>query len=508
MLFVGGDALKLEKFRTEFSGDFHNFINNEFVPPGSNEYLDTEDPYTGKKWANIPKSNASDVNKAVEAAKNAKEAWAATNPVKRGKLLFRLADLIDKNYDELASIEVRDNGKLYAEMVGQTQYIAEYFRYYAGLADKIEGRVISTDKLNMFNYTLFEPLGIIGMITPWNSPLMLLTWKLAPALAAGNVAVIKPSEFTSSSTLVFMNLIKEAGFPPGVVNVVCGLGIEAGSAIVNHPDIAKIAFTGSDQSGQIIYEAAAKGIKHVCLELGGKSPNIVFEDADLDAAVAGVISGIFAASGQTCIAGSRLLVQSSIYKKFMTKLLDVASKAKVGNPMLPDTNVGPVATKPQFEKVLGYIDIGKSEGAKCVLGGDVFKGDGPQGGLMVQPTIFTECNNNMRIAREEIFGPVLSTISFDTEDEAFSIANDTAFGLGAGIWTNDIRKAHDGASRINAGTVWVNTYRVVSYTSPFGGYKRSGIGKEGGIEAIMEYMQTKSVWICTKPNTDNPFVMK
>ena len=279
-------------------------------------------------------------------------------------------------------------------------------------------------------------------------------------------------------------------------------------SIVQHPKIAKVAFTGSDFSGQKIYEEAASGIKRVCLELGGKSPNIVFEDADIDAAVSGVVSGIFAASGQTCIAGSRLLLQRSIHDLFMERLIDVAGVARIGNPMLPETNVGPVATRPQYEKVLRYIGIAKTEGADCVLGGGAYSGPGSIGGLMVEPTIFIGCTNDMTVAREEIFGPVLATIPFDSEEEAYNIANDSAYGLGAGIWTSDIGRAHDGASRIKAGTIWVNTYRALSYTSPFGGYKRSGIGREGGFRAIYEYLETKSVWICTKPSTADPFVMR
>ncbi|WP_413993576.1 aldehyde dehydrogenase [Labrys okinawensis] len=487
---------------------YDHFIGGKSVPPASNEYFESENPTFGQPWARIARGTEEDVNAAVVAAKAAFPSWSGLKPSQRGRLLYRLADVIEKKAEYLAEIEVRDNGKLYAEMHAQMRYICEWYRYYGGLADKIEGHVIPTDKSGIFNFTRYEPLGVIGMVTPWNSPLLLLTWKLAPALAAGNVAVIKPSEFTSASTLEFMRLFEEAGFPPGVVNTVTGFGLEAGKPLVDHPDVAKIAFTGSDISGQKIYEAAARQIKHVTLELGGKSPNIVFADANLDAAINGVISGIFAASGQTCIAGSRLLLQRSIHDEFLERLLRVAGSAKIGDPMRKETNVGPVATRPQCAKVLEYIEIAKAEGAECVLGGGRYQGEGATSELFVSPTIFAGVKNSMRIAREEVFGPVLAVVPFEDEDEAYSIANDTAYGLGSGLWTSDIRKAIEGSAKIEAGTVWVNTYRALSYTSPFGGYKRSGIGREGGVEAIKEYLQTKSVWICTDPVVENPFIMR
>jgi len=487
---------------------YDHFIAGQRVAPASGAYLDSTDPYTGEVWSRIARGDSATVDRAVAAARAAFPVWSGLKPSARGRHLLRLADVIEQNSARLARTEVKDNGKLYAEMSAQTRYIAEWFRYYAGLADKLEGAVIPTDKDDIFNFTVYEPLGVIGMITPWNSPLLLLCWKLAPALAAGNVAVIKPSEFTSASTLEFAALFEQAGFPPGVVNVVTGLGAEVGAALVEHPDIAKIAFTGSDLSGRKIYESAARSFKHVTLELGGKSPNIVFEDADFEAAVMGVIAGIFAASGQTCIAGSRLLLQRSIHDRFVKRLVEVAGMARVGNPMEPDTNVGPVATKPQYDKVLSYIEIAKAEGAHCVLGGGPYRGPGARGDQFVAPTIFTGVRNDMRIAREEVFGPVLAVIPFDTEEDALMIANDTAYGLGAGVWTRDIGLALRAARRIQAGTVWVNTYRALSYTSPFGGYKHSGLGREGGAEAIKEYLQVKSVWIATKPSVANPFVMR
>ena len=347
---------------------YKHFINGIWTNPSSNKWFDTENPYTGEVWAKIAEGNAEDVNKAVLSAKNAYEnVWGNMKPTERGKYLVRLAEIIEREAPRLGKLEVKDNGKLLAEMGSQTRYTAEWYRYYGGLADKIEGSVIPIDKDNMFNFTTYEPYGVVGLITPWNSPLLLVAYKLAPALAAGNTAVIKPSEFTSVSTLEFMELIKEAGFPDGVVNVVTGFGMEVGSPLVDHPDVEKIAFTGSDISGQKIYEAAAKKIMPVTLELGGKSPNIVFEDTDREAAVMGAISGIFAATGQTCIAGSRLLVQRSIHDEFVKRIVEVASKAKIGDPMLKETNVGPVTTPPQYKKVIDYINIAKAEGAKCIM---------------------------------------------------------------------------------------------------------------------------------------------
>jgi acyl-CoA reductase-like NAD-dependent aldehyde dehydrogenase len=393
-------------------------------------------------------------------------------------------------------------------MLPQVRLAADWYRYYAGLADKIEGSVIPTGKANMFTFTRHEPLGVVALITPWNSPLLLLSHKLATALAAGNAVIVKPSEFASASTLEFVELFALAGIPPGVVNVVTGFGGEAGAALVAHPNIAKVAFTGSEAGGRKINEAAAREFKHVALEMGGKSPNIVFDDADLDAAVVGAIAGIFAAGGQTCIAGSRLLLQRSIHDRFVDQLVEMAASARIGDPMQASTHVGPIATPPQYEKVLQYIDIARREGARCVLGGGPYTGPGARGGRFVAPTIFTGVHNQMRIAREEVFGPVLSVIAFDTEEEAFQIANDTPYGLAAGVWTSDIGRALRASERLQAGTVWINTYRIGGASTPFGGYKHSGIGREGGVEAIKEWVHTKTVWICTNPDTKFPFVMR
>lgn len=485
-------------------------INGHWRDSDSGESFDSFDPFTGKPWARIARGNAADVDDAVRAAHTAltDSAWAEMTASARGHLLHRLADAIAEHSAELAHTEVRDNGKLLAEMSGQTAYIPEWFRYYGGLADKIEGSVVPLDKKGYFAYTTTSPVGVVCIITPWNSPLLLLTWKLAAALAAGCTVVIKPSEHTSASTLEFVALLEDAGLPAGVVNVVTGFGAEVGSPLVDHPLVRKVSFTGSDTTGRRIGEQAARGVKHVGLELGGKSPNIVFDDADIDAAVNGAVSGIFAATGQTCIAGSRLLVQSSIHDEVVERVVDLSRTARMGDPADPDTQVGPVTTRDQYEKVLSYIAIAESEGAQLRLGGGPAARPECGDGWFVEPTIFTGVDNSSRIAQEEVFGPVLSVIRFDDEKDAVAIANDSRYGLGAGVWTSDMGRAFRMAEAIESGTVWVNTYRAVSYMMPFGGVKDSGLGRENGISAVHDYLETKSVWINTGASVGNPFVLR
>lgn len=488
---------------------FGHFIDGNYVDPAQGRWLDSFNPYSGEVWARIPQGCAADVDRAVAAASRAMQEgpWSKLTASARGKLLVKLADLIAENAERLAEIEVRDNGKLMAEMLGQLRYNPEWWRYFGGLADKVEGAVVPIDKPDMFAFTRHEPVGVVAALTAWNSPLLFIAWKCAAALAAGCTVVVKPSEFASVSTLEFAALTKEAGFPDGVFNVVTGLGPEAGAALVDHPDIAKVTFTGSDATGAQIYAQAAKTLKRVSLELGGKSPNIIFADCDLDAAVAGAISGIFAATGQTCIAGSRVLVQNSIKEVFSDRLVQMGRTARKGDPMSPDTNIGPVTTAPQYRKILEYIDIAKAEGARCILGGGPALG--LPGGQFVEPTIFVDVTPEMRIAREEVFGPVLSILGFEDEAEAVRLANDTVYGLAAGVWTSDIGRAVRMSTALKAGTVWVNTYRAVSYMMPFGGMKRSGLGRESGIEAIREYLETKSVWISTAQGAPaNPFVLR
>ncbi len=486
------------------------FIGGDWVAAQSGEWFETFDPYAGQPWALVARGSKVDADNAVDAAHGALKsgAWPKLTATQRGALLRRLGDLIARDAEKLAALEVRDNGKLLAEMGAQLRYLPQWYYYYGGLADKIEGSVIPIDKADTFNFTRHEPIGVVVAITPWNSPLLLASWKLAPALAAGCTVVLKPSEHTSVSALEFCKLIEEAGFPKGVVNVVTGFGPDVGEPLVAHPKVAKVAFTGGEIGGQKVYESAARGLKTVTLELGGKSPNIVFDDAIIEDAVKGVISGIFAATGQTCLAGSRLLVQRSIEKSFLDKLIALASTARMGNPMSLDTQVGPVTTRQQYQKILGYIDVAKQEGAKLALGGVPATRPECGEGWFVEPTIFAGVNNQMRIAREEVFGPVLSVIPFDDEDDAVAIGNDSSYGLAAGVWTTSIKKAIRTSERLEAGSVWVNTYRAVSYMSPFGGYKRSGVGRENGQDAIWGYLQTKSVWISTADSVANPFVMR
>jgi (Z)-2-((N-methylformamido)methylene)-5-hydroxybutyrolactone dehydrogenase len=489
---------------------FLNVIDGRPVGARGGATLESFDPFTGRPWATVPRCVAEDVDAAVDAARTAFRAlaWRGLTPSARGALIHRFADILETEVEQLAALETRDNGKLIAEMRAQIRYLPAYYRYFAGLADKIEGAVLPIDKPAMHAFTRREPIGVVACVTAWNSPLLLLAWKLAPLLAAGNTAVIKPSEHASCSTLAFATLFERAGFPTGVVNTVTGLPDEAGAALVNHPDIAKIAFTGGEAGGLAVYQAAARNLKKVTLELGGKSPNIIFAEADLDRAVLGAVSGIFAASGQTCIAGSRLLVQRVAHDEVVERLVALARTARIGDPAQADTQVGPVTTLAQRARILDHVAAATQSGAECVLGGGVPDGPGIGDGWFVEPTVFTGVRNDMPIARNEVFGPVLVVIPFDDEDEALSIANDTPYGLAAGVWTRDISRALRMSEQLEAGTVWVNTYRAVSFMAPFGGVKRSGIGRESGRAAMDEFLETKTVWIDMGAPVANPFVIR
>lgn len=441
--------------RIEGIKEYRCFIDGDWVAADSGYVFETTDPFTARHWANMPKCHARDVDKAVAAARAAFETgeWSKINATQRGHLLRRLGDLIARDADHLASVEVQDNGKLYAEMRGQVGYIPQWFYYFGGMADKVEGAVMPIDKPDMFTYTRHEPIGVVAAITPWNSPLLLLAWKMAPALAAGCTMVVKPSEFTSASTLELMRLIEEAGFPKGVVNVVTGFGQDVGEALSTHPDIDKIAFTGAEFSGRKIMEKSAGNFKRLTLELGGKSAQLVFADADLDNAVKGVVSGIFVATGQTCIAGSRLLVHDSIHDEFLEKFLALAATARMGDPMDVSTQVGPVTTQPQYNRILSMIEMAKAEGASCVMGGKPAERPECGDGWFIEPTVFAGVRNDMQIAQQEVFGPVLSVIRFSDDEEAYAIANDTPYGLAAGVWTTDMARAFTAAKRLRAGTI-------------------------------------------------------
>jgi aldehyde dehydrogenase (NAD+) len=487
--------------------EYKMLIGGEWVDASSGEIFESVNPYTGRVWATAPEAGDEDVDRAVRAAREAFDEgpWGKLTGTERARLIRRLADLLAENADDIAVVESTDNGKLLREMGGQLNALPEWYYYFAGAADKIQGETIPSDKPNYFVYTRREPMGVVGAIIPWNSPLLLLTFKLAPALAAGCTFVAKTAEQTPASTLEFAKLFEEAGFPPGVFNVVTGYGPTTGGALVRHPGVDKVAFTGSTETGKQVMKDAADHLAKVSLELGGKSPNIVFEDADIEAVANGVVSGIFAATGQTCIAGSRLFVQEDLHDKLIERLIEKANSIKLGDPLDEETEMGPIAFKEQLEKVQGYIDTGQEEGAKLACGGKPPGNPELQDGFFIEPTILTNVDNEMRVARDEIFGPVLSVIPAKYEEEIIRQANDTPYGLAAGVWTKDLQRAHRVAHALKAGTVWVNSYRTLSFNAPFGGYKESGIGRENGLESLKEYTQLKTVWIELSGDIRDPF---
>ncbi|MBZ5647509.1 MAG: aldehyde dehydrogenase family protein [Acidobacteriia bacterium] len=471
-------------------------INGEWCD--GQKTFDTINPATGEVLTQVNEAGAEGVDRAAKAAREAfektgKGTWRSMSASERGKILWRIADLIEKNIDEMAELETLDNGKpIFESRYVDMPMIVDVFRYYAGWATKIHGETINTFE-NAFTYTLREPVGVIGAIVAWNFPLLLASWKLGPALACGNTVVLKPAEQTPLSALRFGELAMEAGLPAGVLNIVTG-GPEAGKALVAHAGVDKIAFTGSTAVGKEIMRSSADTLKRVTLELGGKSPNIVFADSDMDSAVKGAINGIFYGKGEVCNAGSRLFVERKVHDFFVDKLVERTRKMQPGDPLDPKTRLGAIVSQEQMKTVLGYIEAGKSEGAQLITGGKrVSVGNG--NGFFLEPTIFDGVRNDMKIAQEEIFGPVLSVLDFDDIEQVATLANQTPYGLAAAIWTNDIKKAHTLSRRLRAGMVWINTYGLMDASLPFGGYKSSGFGRDLGAAALEGYTEVKSVWL-------------
>jgi acyl-CoA reductase-like NAD-dependent aldehyde dehydrogenase len=463
---------------------------------GSKKF-DTVNPATGEVLTQIAHASADDINRAVAAARRAFEdrsgPWRKMSASERGRLMWRLADLVEKNIEELAELETLDNGKpIFESRYVDMPMVIDVLRYYAGWATKIHGETVNTSE-SAFTYTLREPVGVVGMIVPWNFPLLLASWKIGPALACGNTIVWKPASLTSLTALKFGELAVEAGVPAGVLNIVTGSS-EVGRTMVRHPGIDKIAFTGSTSVGQEIMRSSADTMKRLTLELGGKSPNIVFADSDIDNAVKGAITGIFYGKGEVCNAGSRLFVESKVQDEFLEKLVARAKKMQPADPLDPKTRMGAIVSQEQMQSVLGYIEAGKKDGAKLIAGGNRVSVDGGKG-FFIEPTIFGGVNNDMKIAQEEIFGPVLAALSFDDVDQVIEQANNNPYGLASAVWTRDVKKAHSVSRRLKAGTVWINTYGLMDAALAFGGYKSSGFGRELGMHAIEHYTELKTVWL-------------
>ena len=487
--------------------DTRLLIGGERVTAALGRTIDVVSPLNGHTLASVPDATPEQASAAISAAEAAFEGWRRTSGAERARLMHRFADILEREADALAQLETADNGKLLRETVTQARFTVRNYRFFAGAADKIYGNTIPLDSWETFDYTRKEPIGVAVLITAWNSPMQLLANKLAPALAAGCTVVIKPSEIAPLTTLALADIVAEAGFPPGVINIVTG-GKDAGVALTTDARVGRISFTGSVQTGKAIARAAADVLVPVTLELGGKSANIVFDDADLDRAVPGAVAGIFAAGGQTCIAGSRLLVHDSIADEFTERVAAIANEIRLGDPTVAETQMGPVASSVQQTRILSMIDDAVSDGARLVTGGGTPRDPELASGAFVQPTIFADVDPESRLAQQEVFGPVLAVTRFDSDEEAIAIANGTEFGLASGLWTKDITRAHRVARDLIAGTVWVNTYRYSAAQAPFGGVKQSGYGRERGLEALDEYLRTKNVLVDLSDEIRDPFAIK
>lgn len=484
------------------------YIDGKWRDAADGATMPAINPYDQSVHGNVPIATVTDVDEAVAAARQAFDAvWSKTTPGERARLLNRVADLLDADSARMALLETTDNGKVIRETGSQMGYAARIFRYYAGWADKLHGDVVPLDQKDTLDLVIRVPYGVVACVTAWNSPVAILTNTLPAALAAGNCVILKPSEHASTTTLEIARLCDQAGFPAGVVQALTGAG-EVGAALTGHEGVDKISFTGSTAVGRRIAAAAGGNLKPVTMELGGKSPNIVFDDADFDRALVGALAGIFGATGQTCIAGSRLLVQRGIYDRMVEGLAARAAQIKMGDPRLPETEMGTAANEPQFNRILSFIEEAKRDGARLVAGGGRADGPGMEKGFFIQPTIFADVRNEMKVAAEEIFGPVLSIIPFGDEEEAVQISNDTPYGLASGVWSENIGRCLRLMREIRSGVVWVNTYRVAAPQAPFGGMKESGFGRVRGEAGILEFTQTKNVFIDFSGDKRDPFSMK
>lgn len=487
---------------------YQNHIDGRATAGAAGATFESVNPTTGGVWGAFVESDARDVDAAVSAAEAAfQTSWGRLSPTQRGRMLMRWGDVIAENAERIGRIETEQNGKLLAEMRGSAAIATDWLYYFGGLADKVEGAVIPLSRTSVLNYTLREPLGVVGVIVPWNSPTLLTIMSLAPALAAGNTVVVKPSEITSASAIELAKLAEKAGIPPGVINIVTG-GRAAGEALVDHPGVAKVTFVGSETAGAAVASRAGARLAKYALELGGKSPNIVFDDADLDRAEAGVFAGIFAAAGQTCVAGSRAFIHEKVFDRFVDRLVQRAGAIRLGDPLLAETQMGPVSSQAQFARDQQMVARAVADGAEVLCGGKPAKVDGLPDGLFFQPTILRPGSLDAFIMQNEVFGPVLCVTPFKDDAEVLAQANATRFGLAAGVWTNDFTRAHRMARDLQAGTVWINTYRALAFNSPFGGYKASGVGRLNGVEAIDGFLQTKSVWCELSSEIQDPFVMR